>query len=218
MIRKNINILIACEESQAETKAFRSLGFNAWSCDIQPCKKGTPAAWHIIGNVTPFLQGKTTFKTQDGKRHSLRQWHFILAHPPCTYICKVSSVQLWKNHVLDESRLEKMKEAVKFFKMCLDARADFVAVENPLPMKRASLPKPSCYACPSWFGAKYTKKTLYWTKNLPPLLPKIINPNAKSFVRSSKGKYRSRTLPQLAQAIAEQWGEYIYRVLNEKKN
>ena len=141
MIRKNINILIACEESQEETMAFRSLGFNAWSCDIQPCKKGTPAAWHIIADVTPFLQGVTTFRTQDGKRHSLRQWHFILAHPPCTYICKISSVQLWRNHVLDESRLEKMKEAVKFFKMCLDARADFVAVENPLPMKRALLPK-----------------------------------------------------------------------------
>lgn len=217
MTRKNINILIACEESQAETLAFRTLGFNAWSCDIQPCKKGTPVAWHIIGDVTPFLRGETKFVTQDGNKHSVRRWHFILAHPPCTYICKLSIVQLYKNNVLDESRLEKMKEAVRFFQMCLDAKADFVAVENPLPMKRASLPKPTCYACPSWFGAKYTKKTLYWTKNLPPLMPKCIFPKAKSYVNCSKGKYRSRTLPQLAQAIAEQWGEYIYRELKVKQ-
>ena len=196
--------------------AFRALGFNAWSCDIQPCKKGTPVAWHIIGDVTPYLQGKTTFSTQDGKRHRLRQWHFILAHPPCTYICRASCVRMYKNGILDNDRLRKMKEAVKFFKKCIDAQANFVAVENPIPMKRASLPKPSCFACPSWYGVKYTKKTLYWTKNLPPLMPKCIFPNAKSFVMNSRGKYRSRTFPQLAQAIAEQWGEYIFRELNNK--
>lgn len=32
---EDINILIACEESQAECKAFRRLGFNAYSCDIR---------------------------------------------------------------------------------------------------------------------------------------------------------------------------------------
>lgn len=32
---RHINVLIACEESQAECQAFRALGFNAYSCDIQ---------------------------------------------------------------------------------------------------------------------------------------------------------------------------------------
>ena len=59
-----INVLIACEESQAETFAFRTLGFNAYSCDIQPCqRKGNPA-WHIHADVTPFLKGETLFKRQ----------------------------------------------------------------------------------------------------------------------------------------------------------
>ena len=32
--RKVLNVLIACEESQAECKAFRELGHKAFSCDI----------------------------------------------------------------------------------------------------------------------------------------------------------------------------------------
>lgn len=214
----DINVLIACEESQAETMAFRSIGFNAFSCDIEPAKKSTPAEYHIQGDVTPYLNGCTRFKTQDGKEHNVTRWHLIIAHPPCTYICRVSSLWMYKNGTLNLDRLEKQKSAVNFFYKCLNAQADYVAVENPIPMKRAGLPKPSCYACPSWFGVKYTKKTLYWTRNLPPLFAQIDYPNPKEFVKSSKGKYRSRTFPQLAQAIADQWGNFIineYR--NEKK-
>lgn len=69
---KNINILIACEESQAECLAFRKLGFNAYSCDLQTC----------------------TF----------------------------------------------------------------------------------------WFGVKYSKKTLYWLRNLPPILPSLINPHLRTLL------------------------------------
>lgn len=35
---KHLNVLIACEESQAECRAFRALGHHAYSCDIQPCR------------------------------------------------------------------------------------------------------------------------------------------------------------------------------------
>ena len=39
----------------------------------------------------------------------------------------------------------------------------------------------------------------------------------KQFVRSSRGKYRSRTFPEVAAAIADQWGEYVCVQLNDKK-
>ena len=207
MNKRHINILIACEESQAECMAFRELGFNAYSCDIQ--KPRFMPGWHITGDVTPYLKGKTTFKTTDGKRHTVDHWHLIIAHPPCTYLCRVSSVQLIHNGEINKERLEKMNAAADFFYKCLNAKADFVAVENPIPMKRAGLPRPSCFIEPSWFGVKYTKKTLFWLRNLPPIMPSIIFPNPKEFVRASRGKYRSRTFPQVAKAIAEQWGEYI---------
>lgn len=208
-----INVLIACEESQAECIAFRALGFNAYSCDIQKARYNPKH--HIMGDVTPYLDGRTWFKTQDGHWHRLSKWHLIVAHPPCTYLCKVSSVHLIKNGVIDEERLHQMEIARDFFYNCLRAQADYVAVENPLPMKRAGLPKPSCFIQPSWYGVKYTKKTLYWLRNLPPLLPTLIYPNPKEFVRASRGKYRSRTFPQVAQAMAEQWGKYILDEINK---
>lgn len=43
---EEINILVACEESQAVCKAFRELGYVAYSCDIQECSGGHPE-WHI---------------------------------------------------------------------------------------------------------------------------------------------------------------------------
>lgn len=35
-----LRVLIACEESQAECMAFRALGHEAYSCDLQSCRRG----------------------------------------------------------------------------------------------------------------------------------------------------------------------------------
>ncbi len=219
-----LNVLIACEESQAECAAFRALGHNAFSCDIQPClRKGHPE-WHILGDVTPYLKKKVAFTTMDGSFHEVPRWDLIIAHPPCTYLCKVGSLHLYKNPdyyikrdgefiQVNHDRLKKMKKARLFFLQCLKAKAKYVAVENPCPMKLANLPPASFFACPSWYGSKYTKKTYYWAKNLPPLFAQVINPKAKCLVESTRGKYRSRTDKGLARAIAEQWSEYI---INDK--
>lgn len=43
-----MRVLVACEESQEVCKAFRALGHEAYSCDIQPCSGGHPE-WHIQG-------------------------------------------------------------------------------------------------------------------------------------------------------------------------
>jgi len=47
--RGNMKILVACEESQVVTSAFRALGHEAYSCDILPCSGGHPE-WHIQGD------------------------------------------------------------------------------------------------------------------------------------------------------------------------
>ena len=39
---KKLNILVACEESQAVTKELRALGHNAYSCDLLKCSGGRP--------------------------------------------------------------------------------------------------------------------------------------------------------------------------------
>lgn len=204
-----LRILIACEESQAECMAFRALGHLAYSCDLQPCRPSGHPEWHIHGDVMPLLDGLRDFTTQDGITHHVDSWHLIIAHPPCTYLCKVSSVWMKIDGQIQPKRFAQMKAAREFFFRCLRANAPYVAVENPLPMALAQLPPPSCFIKPSWYGVKYTKKTLYWLKNLPPLMPEIEHPNPREFVRASRGKYRSRTFPQVAHAIARQWSSYI---------
>lgn len=212
-MKRILNILIACEESQAECLAFRELGHNAISCDLQPCRYNPH--WHILGDVLPYLRGKNSFITEAGVHVQLHGcWDLIVAHPPCTYLCRLSSVQLIKHGVMNWQRYRNMILARRFFFECLNANAPFVAVENPIPMKRANLPKPNAYACPSWYGVKYTKKTCYWLKNLPPPVAELEYPNPKCYVKASRGKYRSRTFPQLANAIAKQWSEYILNEYN----
>lgn len=212
---KKLTVLIACEESQAECQAFRALGHEAYSCDIQECRKTANPSWHIHSDVLPLLDGLKDFLTQDQIPHHVEHWDLIIAHPPCTYLCKVSSVQLKKDGIIDPVRLCRLKMARDFFFRCLNANASYVAVENPLPMALAQLPKPSFFIQPSWFGVKYTKKTLYWTRNLPPIMPEIEYPNPKQFVHSSRGKYRSRTFPQVAAAIARQWSSFILSNMSE---
>lgn len=206
---KDINVLIACEESQVECNAFREAGFNAFSCDIQKPIRGAKMNCQIQGDVTEFLHGTTSFVTLDGVSHDVFRWDLIIAHPPCTYLCKVGSVWMYHGGILDENRYQKMLEARSFFFECLNAKAKFVAVENPLPMARAKLPKPDCFVQPFWYGHPYSKKTLYWLKNLPPLMPDVSCAHYKEFVHCSRGKYRSRTFPGIAKAIADQWGRYV---------
>lgn len=216
-MKRVLNILIACEESQAECNAWRELGHRAFSCDIQPCKRDGRPEWHIWGDVTELLLGRCRFQTMDGKLHRLAKWDLIIAHPPCTYLCKISSVHMVIKGEIQPARYRKMLEARAFFFRCLGAQADYVAVENPLPMARAHLPKPSCYADPSWFGVKYTKKTLYWLKNLPPIMAEMVYSSPKQYVHSSRGKYRSRTFPAMAMGIAKQWERYILDDLNKQQ-
>lgn len=65
-----MSILVACEESQAVCIAFRELGYEAYSCDIEPCSGGHPE-WHLRVDALELL-----------KLH----WDIIIAFPPCTYI------------------------------------------------------------------------------------------------------------------------------------
>lgn len=195
------------------TPLNRGIATNSLCAGARACAQAT--------EVTPLLDGATKFNTQDGKRHTVDHWDLIVAHPPCTYLCKVSSVwmktlpdlfisRLGQIEHVNANRYYAMLAARDFFFQCLHAQALYVAVENPLPMAMADLPQPSCFLEPSWFGVKYTKKTLFWLRNLPPIMPELEHPYPKCFVKASRGKYRSRTFPQVAHAIARQWSEFIF--------
>jgi len=206
-----IKVLIACEESQTVCKAFRQLGYEAYSCDLQDCSGGHPE-WHIKGDA---LENAYSWK-----------YDLMIAHPPCTYMSKAGARWMYPTAGnIDESRLQKAMEAKDFFMKLLNAPIEFIAVENPLPLKVVGLPTPTQIIQPYEYGHPYSKKTLLWLKNLPKLKHTKIVDDYKPYLPSNTGgvnrgqkysrgiaknaKESSKTFEGVAMAMAIQWGNYI---------
>lgn len=206
-----LKILIACEESQTVCKAFRELGNEAYSCDIQECSGGHPE-WHIQGDVLPLLNEK---------------WDLIIAHPPCTYLSNAGARWLYAGGKLNEERYKKGLDGKEFFLKFLNANCDHIAVENPIPSSIYDLPRYTQVIQPYEYGEPWSKKTCLWLKGLPPLHSTNIIEDYKPFCSSGsysknhepkykgasrKGgsaKARSKTFPGIAKAMAEQWTKFL---------
>ncbi len=209
-----LKVLIGCEESGVMRRAFAALGFDAWSCDLQPAADGSNH--HIRGDVRDVLK--------DG-------WDLLmLVHPPCTRLCN-SGVR-WLSVPPPGRTLpdmwRKLDEGVELFAACWNADIPHVAVENPIMHRHArermpsSLTKPQIVQ-PWWFGDEAFKATGFYLRGLPPLGPtdKLTPPKAgtdahkawSAVHRASPGpdraKLRSRTFPGVAAACAAQWGHAI---------
>lgn len=221
-----MNVFIACEESQTVCKAFRELGHRAFSCDLQECSGGHPE-WHVRGDCLSIINGDCEFITEDGKKHSQEgEWDLLIAHPPCTYMSKAGARWMYlKAGLLNEDRLKLALEAKDFFFKFLNAKCKHIAVENPVPLKIVQLPTPNCVVQPYEHGEPFSKKTLLWLKNLPPIMPTQILSEYKPYLPSNTGggkrgqkhsrgvtknaKEASKTFEGIAKAMAEQWSKYI---------
>ncbi len=107
----------------------------------------------------------------------------------------------------------------------LNAKAKFIAVENPTPMKVYDLPEHTQAIQPWQFGHAYSKRTLLWLKNLPMLVPTNMVKEHKPYLPSNTGgkkrghsysigvsknaKQSSKTFEGVAEAMAEQWGAVL---------
>lgn len=212
-------VLIACEESQAVTIAFRKLGFEAYSCDILPCTGGHPE-WHIENDIF-----------NDVINYG---WDLMIAHPPCTYLSVSGAKHLYnKDGSPNLERLQNQREALLFVKKLMDANIPSIAIENPISVISSKLCKPDQIVQPYWFGDSASKSTCLWLKNLPKLLPtnmvdkgefkEWVGKNGKIkkqpmwyYEALQKAKtteerrgLRSKTFQGIADAMADQWGKYI---------
>nr|DAR10641.1 MAG TPA: DNA (cytosine-5)-methyltransferase 3A [Caudoviricetes sp.] len=113
---KIFRLLVCCEESQRVCTAFRARGWEAYSCDIEPCSGDHPE-WHIMQDVLPLINGDCTFTTMDGIEHHIDgQWDLLICHPPCTYLSNAGACRLYlRKGQLDMERYAKGLEAKKFF-------------------------------------------------------------------------------------------------------
>lgn len=233
-LRLKLKVLIACEESQRVCTAFRKLGHEAYSCDIQEPSGGHPE-WHIKGNVLDIIEPLNNcrgepydfiiFYTMDGEIHTIEnKWDLIIAHPPCTYLSNAGACRLYpRAGQLNVERYKQGLKAKEFFLQIYNADCEHIAVENPVPSKIYELPKYTQIIQPFEYGHPFTKKTCLWLKNLPKLKPtNIVEPkgmyvNGNSAIwkkqaiqgevtgKSKDPKERAKAFEGIAKAMAEQW-------------
>ena len=148
-------VLIACEESQAITKEFRALGYEAYSCDLLPASGGHPE-WHI--------QGDAIAEAYSGK------YDLMIAHPPCTYLAVSGNRWLYnKDGSRNEERYKAQAEALDFVRVLMKAPIKHIAIENPVSVISSKIRKPEQIIQPWQFGDEAQKTTCLWLKNLPKL-------------------------------------------------
>lgn len=219
-----MKILIACEESQAVTKEFRSLWNEAYSCDILPCSGGHPE-WHYQEDIMHLMP--RLFVSLD----------FLGFHPVCKYLAnsgvrwlasrKPKNGYEWSEKYqihINWDRYEKMKLASLFFKSALSYVKSVGCgyVENPILHKYAMeiIEEPHTQIIqPYQFGHLEKKATCLWIVGLPKLketnnvfteMMKLPYKDRAKIHYASPGehrsKLRSKTYTGIAKAMAEQWG------------
>lgn len=190
-----MRVLIACEESQIVTQAFRDQGHEAFSCDIQECSGGHPE-WHYKEDVYDLLPGN---------------WDLIIAHPPCTYLC---SAQLWMCQ-RDPVRQAMQMKAIEFIDYIWSTPCKRIAIENPIGCLQGKWKSWDQLIYPYEFGDPYKKDICLWLKGLPKLIKGPYSPGRRKvenhvngrMSQAEKSKIKSKFFPGVAKAMATQWGK-----------
>lgn len=202
-----MKVLVACEESQAVTIAFRNRGHEAYSCDISPCSGGHPE-WHIQGDVLPMLK---------------ECWDLVIAFPPCTYLTTTGNKWMKPEFATRfPTRIDDRRKAIEFFLLFTNLKCKW-AIENPVGIMSTQYRKPDQIIQPWQFGHQESKKTCIWVNGLPKLAQtEIVEPkfitykngkrdplwhyNSMRLNKEDRAKLRSKTFAGVANAMSEQWG------------
>lgn len=216
-----MRVIVACEESQTVCKAFRELGHEAYSCDILPCS-GKHPEWHFQEDIFNVLEREPKFD-------------LMIAHPPCTYLTVTGNRWFNEEKYGDKAikRKENREEAIDFFIKLSKVDIPYIVIENLVGVMSTEWRKPNQIVQPWMFGDEAQKTTCLWLKNLPLLKPtNIVGKGeiikfasgksmpkwyAEAFykckTKEERSTLRSKTFQGIADAIAEQYSDYI---LNEE--
>lgn len=203
------HVLIACERSGVVRRAFRALGHNAWSCDLEPADDGS--LYHFHGDCLPRIYDRLYWR-----------WDLLIAHPECTYLANSGAKHLYAGMKAengpDPDRWAMMGAAAQFFLALWNAPVARIAIENPImlghPKRLFGIPDPTQIIQPYQFGHGETKATCLWLKNLPSLQPtNIVEGREQRVFRMAPGperkRLRSRTFDGIGAAMADQWGSLL---------
>lgn len=139
-----MKLLVACEHSGVVRDAFKAIGWDATSCDLEPTD--VPGK-HYQGRVDDILY---------------QSWDLLIAHPPCDHLA-ISGAGWFKTKppALQDN-------ALAFVRLLWDSGIPRIAIENPVGVLSTRFRKPDQIIQPYQFGHSVPKRTCLWLKNLPP--------------------------------------------------
>ena len=195
------DVLLPGHFSGELAKRYTAMGLTALSCDYRMCEWGK--GLHFRGDVRDVL--------------FLHDWSLIVASMPCKDIARCDTTR----------RKEKLADGRCWFGMLLciyiicaaGANGNKWAIALELP-ERTLLDKFWRAADQVvdlwWFGAPWRKATAFRTRNLPRLqatatcdnpseLPSLPQSVKIPYDEDKRDRERSRFVPELAEAITEQW-------------
>ena len=224
-----MRVLIGCEQFGRLREAFRSRGHDAWSCDLEPARDGSPH--HFQCDVLTVL----------GMHHGIShpnpyRWDLAIFHPDCTYQTNSAAwaysdgpyhQKVKPGTLVGAARRAAREESSAFILKLWNCGVPRIAIENPVGNLCNVLGK-SQMVQPYEFGDDASKGTCLWLKNLPLLRPtKFVNPRIvngrprwsnqtdggqnKLPPSEDRAMQRAATYPGIADAMADQWSRYVSR-------
>jgi hypothetical protein len=198
-----MRVLVGCEYSGVVRDAFRALGHEALSCDLEPAEKGGP---HYQGDVFDVIDFP---------------WDFAGFHFPCTH-ASVSGARHFESKKLDGRYYASASLWICGWRRSRHIKGGYF--EHPVSIMSSLFRKPDQVIQPWMFGHYETKATCLWLWGVDRLVPTYrtseecrealgLPAGAKPRDRIHKmppgpdrWKDRSRMLPGIAEAFAGQWG------------
>ena len=194
-------VLLFVERSGVIREAFRAVGADAWSCDLEAAEDGSPH--HLQCDIFEALK---------------QEWRGFVVHPECRYLS--SSGLHWNKR--RPGREQLTEAAVAFALACWRAGVPHVCLENPIGRLSRFMGKATQIVQPYQFGEDASKATCFWLRGLPPLRPtgfvepRLVDGRPRWGNQTDGGqnklapsKHRSmdraRTYPGIARAMASQW-------------
>ena len=183
--------------------------------------------WGILENGTKYFFGGNwdlviayllcTFLAVSGAR-----WYYH-------FDGKSFSIDQRCSHPKFPDRAKDCEEAILFFMDVSKIGVNKLAIENPVGIMSSRWRKPDQIIEPWQFGHEASKKTCLWLKNLPFLVLTNVVGKGEVYVSKSENKssrwftdifflgvsaeerrrLRSKTLPGIVDAMADQWGGRI---------
>ena len=201
---KPLNILVAFECSGKVRDAFRRLGHDATSLDLQKDYSGTIGRRHLVVDFSDYI---------DLCHKRGRIYDIIIMHPPCTALACSGNRWYGKGQPRHQERLEALEQTKEWWTRAKNL-APHVALKNPVGVLWNFLGIEPNYVQPWQFGHGETKRTGLWLHNLPELQPTNVVEGREQRVwkmppSEERERLRSETYQGIADAMAQQWSEYI---------